>query len=48
MGTGHGELDAVARLRGISDDEESDAETEVYSFVTNSEAVDQDSGSKRA
>ena len=38
---GHPDIDAIARARDISDDEGSDAETAVYSFVTNSEAVDQ-------
>jgi hypothetical protein len=42
-----GGIDAIARSRNISDGEESDDETAVYSFVSNSEAIDQDSGSKR-
>jgi hypothetical protein len=39
---GLADIDAIA-----SDDEGSDAETAVYSFASNSEAVDQDIGSKR-
>jgi hypothetical protein len=40
-------IDAISRSRHLSDGEESDDETAVYSFVSNSEAIDQDSGSKR-
>jgi hypothetical protein len=46
----HGEagIDAISRSRHLSGGEESDDdETAVYSFVSNSEAIDQDSGSKR-
>ena len=41
------ELSEAAKLRELSDDEDSDAETDMFSFVEHPKAVDHDPGSKR-
>ena len=43
----HKELDDAAKNRALSDDECSDAETELFSFVAHSKCADADLGSKR-
>ena len=41
------ELSDAAKLRELSDDEDSDAETDMFSFVEHPKAVEHDPGSKR-